>query len=380
MPRKRGRKSRSTWGSNDDAGNGRRRLRYWADLHDGRGYTRHSMTIVGSRRDGDETLARLRVEHSQDRPTPTLRQAYEAWYLPELRERVETGDMAASSVVMYESIWRKHVTPAWGETPVTDIRPLGVQQWLMGMTTVSARKSLSLLGRILAKCVMYEAVPSNVAREEYRLPRRSEREHSKQVYTADEMIAALDAVRGTVAYLPAIMCGVASCRPGEALGPLRSEVREVETGGMTLAVVDLVRQADRSGGVREALKNPQSARPVVVPEPWSLDVLAQPGTWLCDRGDGTPSHQPMVNAAWSRALSTAGIEPIPFRNLRNSWRTYMRWELGVAEDMLESMMGHAGRNVGEVHYDRPRWEVYAQVVADAWMRYRAGINWMAGTN
>ena len=74
MPRKR---ARSTWGANEDAGNGRRRLRYWADLHDGRGYVRRSMTIVGTRRDGDEMLARLRVEHSQDRPTPTVGEVYD---------------------------------------------------------------------------------------------------------------------------------------------------------------------------------------------------------------------------------------------------------------------------------------------------------------
>ena len=368
MPRKR---ARSTWGSNEDAGNGRRRLRYWADLHDGRGYTRHSMTIVGSRRDGDETLARLRVEHSQVRPTPTLRQAWEAWYLPELRERVESGDMAPRSHKVYVSSWEAHVSPAWGDILVTDIRPLGVQQWLSGMTASSAKRALGVLGQILSKCVLYEAVDHNVARESYRLPSRTERTHDKTVYTLEETVAALDAVRGTVAYLPAVMCGVASCRPGEALGPMCSEVREVEVGGMTLAVVDLVRQVARSGEARKALKNPQSARPVVVPEPWSLDVLSQPGRWLCDRGDGTPSRQYKVNSEWSRALREAGIKPIPFRNLRNSWRTYMRWELGVAEDMLESMMGHAGRNVGEVHYDRPRWEVYAQVVADAWMRYRA---------
>ena len=369
MPRKRGRKSRSTWGSNDDAGAGRRRLRYWADLHDGRGYARRSMTIVGTRRDGDEMLARLRVEHSQDRPVPTLRQAWEAWYLPELRDRAAAGEVAPHTVKLYESMWRRHIAPAWGEAPVTDIRPLGVQQWLMDMTTDGARRSLMLLGQVLAKCVMYEAVDHNVAREDYRLPRRVEREHSRAVYTAGEMVAALDAVRGTCCYLPAVMCGVASCRPSEALGPMRAEVREAEARGMTLAVVDLVRQAGRQG-VRDELKNPQSRRPVVVPEPWSLDVLAAPGPWLCDRGDGTPCPQHKVNAEWSRALAAAGIEPIPFRNLRNSWRTYMRWELGVAEDMLESMMGHAGRNVGEQHYDRPRWEVYADVVAGAWLQWR----------
>ena len=371
MPRKRGRKSRSTWGSNDDAGAGRRRLRYWADLHDGKGYARRSMTIVGTRSDGDEMLARLRVEHSQDRPTPTLRQAWEAWYLPELRDRAEAGEVSPRTVRVYESLWRKHVAPAWGETRVADIRPLGIQQWLMDLTTDSARRSLMLLGQVLAKCVMYEAVDHNAAREDYRLPRRSERAHSRKVYTAAEMIAALDAVRGTVAYIPAIMCGAASCRVGEALGPMRAEVREAEYGGMTLAVVDLVRQVDRDGRVADGLKTPQSARPVVVPEPWSLDVLDVSSPWLCDRGDGTPSRQNVVNRAWAEALGSAGIEPIPLRNLRNSWRTYMRWELGVPEDMLESMMGHAGRNVGEQHYDRPRWEVYVAVVADAWMRYRA---------
>lgn len=365
------RRRRSTWGSNEDAGNGRRRLRYWADLHDGRGYARHSMTIVGSRRDGDETLARLRVEHSADRPTPTLAQAYEAWYLPELRERVESGEMAASSVVMYESNWRRHVAPAWGETPVTDIRPLGVQQWLMGMTTVSARKSLSLLGRVLAKCVTYEAVPTNVAREEYRLPRRSERDAPKDVYTLAELLAALDAVRGTGAYVPAIMAGLASCRVGESLGPLRSEVRGVESCGMTLAVVELRRQVDREGRVVERLKNRQSERPVVVPAPWSEDLLAVGTEWLCDDGCMEPLSQIAVNAVWRDALAAAGIPAIPFRNLRSTWRTFMRWELGVAEDMVEAMMGHAGRNVGEVHYDRPKAEVFASTVADAWMRYRA---------
>ena len=50
----------------------------------------------------------------------------------------------------------------------------------------------------------------------------------------------------------------------------------------------------------------------------------------------------------------------------------MRWELGVPEDMLEKMMGHVGRNVGEVHYDRPDADVFADVVAEAWVRHRMG--------
>lgn len=369
MPRKR---TRSTWGANEDAGNGRRRLRYWADLHDGRGYTRHSMTIVGSRRDGDEMLARLRVEHSQDRPTPTLRQAWEAWYLPDLMDRFERGEASKSTVTNYLSRWECHIRPAFGELPVTDIRPLDIQSWLLsGMTATMATASLRILRQVLDMCVRYEALGQNAADARYRMPRGVERAHVKSVLTLDETVRAVESSRGTVAYIPAIMCGLASCRPGEALGPLRAEVREAESSGMALAVVDLVRQVDESGEVREGLKTDSSERPVVVPEPWSLDLLAVGTEWLCDDGCGEPVSRWAVREAWLAALSRAGLPALPMRNLRNSWRTYMRWELGVPEDMLEAMMGHAGRNVGEVHYDRPRWEVFAATVADAWLRHRA---------
>ncbi|HJA28425.1 MAG TPA: site-specific integrase [Candidatus Olsenella pullicola] len=374
MPRKR---HRSTWGTNEDAGNGRRRLRYWADLHDGRGYVRHSVTIVGSRRDGDEALARLRVEHSQDRPTPTLRQAWEAWYLPDLMDRFERGEASKSTVSNYLSRWESHIRPAFGELPVTDVRPLDIQSWLLsGMTRSMASASLCLLRQVLDMCVRYEAMDHNTAAARYRLPRGIERVRPKDVLTLSETVSAIDAARGTVAYLPAILCGLSSCRVGEAFGPRvdMGEVRTVTASGMTVAVVDVTRQIDARGHELPSLKTPQSERPVIVPEPWSADVIAQEGPWLCDDGCGSPVSRRAARDAWLASCERAGVSPIPLQNLRNSWRTFMRWELGVAEDMLESMMGHAGRNVGEMHYDRPREEVFAQTVAGAWMRYRAAGN------
>lgn len=375
MPRKRGRKSRNAWGSNDDAGAGRRRLRFWADLHDGKGYARHSKTIVGTKRDGDLELARIRLEHAEDRPVPTLGQAFEAWWLPDATDRLERGEMARSTYDNYLSRWRRHVEPVWGDVTVTGIRAIDVQEWLMTMTSTMASMSLMLMRQVLDLCQRYEAVESNVAAQRYRMPRKSEREHSKDVYNLSEMVAALDAVRGTAAYVPAVLCGLASCRVGESLGPRvdLGEVRPLEAGGMTVAVVDIIRNVDRNGhpGRDHDLKNRQSERPVIVPAPWSADVLASEGPWLTDRGDASPYSQTIVNRAWDDALNKAGIKSIPFRNLRSSWRTIMRWELGVDEDKVEAMMGHAGKNVGEVHYDRPREEVFAQTVAEAWVRYRA---------
>lgn len=40
----------------------------------------------------------------------------------------------------------------------------------------------------------------------------------------------------------------------------------------------------------------------------------------------------------------------------------------------EQMMGHAGKGVGEIHYDRPQWRQFADVVGEAWVRYMAKNN------
>ena len=90
-------KRRSSWGSNEDAGRGRRRIRYWADLHDGRGYRRVSETVRGTRKDADDVLARRRVEHSSDAPAPTVRQAYEMWWLPDFEDRLGKGEVSANT-------------------------------------------------------------------------------------------------------------------------------------------------------------------------------------------------------------------------------------------------------------------------------------------
>lgn len=372
MTRKRRTRGRSHWGSNDPAGRGRRRLRFWADLHDGRGYMRHSMTIRGTAGDGWLMLDRLHIKHGSDTVSPTVAQAFESWWLPDAQDRLEAGELSRNTYANRISRWRCHVEPRWGNVCVGDVKPLDIQEWLKGLTATMAGEALATLRQILDFCVRYEIIERNPASGSFRMPRRAERSHSKDVYTLDEMVAALDAVRGTVAYIPAIMSGIGSCRVGESLGARvdLGEVRREEVDGMVVAVVDVVRQVDANGRALpdHQLKTSTSERPVIIPEPWSMDVLAEPGPWLCDRGIGEPVSQRVVAKNWKRALGDAGIEPIPFRNLRNSWRTYMRWELGVAEDMLEAMMGHAGRNVGEMHYDRPRWEAFAGVVVRAWGR------------
>jgi integrase len=284
---------------------------------------------------------------------------------------VEHGELAKSTYDNYRSRWNRHVCPAFGDVPVTDITPLAIQGWVLDLTKAMGSMSLALMSQVLDLCVRYGVLESNPAANRFRMPRRQERGRARDVWDVESMGAALSAAKGSLAYLPAVLCGVASCRVGESLGARvdLGEVREARCEGMTLAVVDVVRQVGRDGHVSEALKTKQSRRPVVVPEPWSLDVLAEEGPWLCGGVFG-PLSQWVVNRSWESALKDAGVPPIPMANLRSSWRTYMRWELGVPEDMLEKMMGHAGRGVGERHYDRPEEDAFVRAVASAWAAFR----------
>lgn len=368
--RKVGHMSRAAFGSVQDLGNGKKRLRYWADLCDGKGYRRVSETVTASKREAAALLARRQLEHSGDGPVPTVREAFETWWLPDAVERLKAGEMARSTLDNYVSRWRAHISPAFGDTALTGVRPLDVQAWLLTLTHDTAVSSLSVLSQVYRFAVMYGACRDNPAELRYRMPRAKAREHSRRVYTLAELEGALDACEGSPAWVPAVLCGLGSCRVGEALGCRREDVSRIEAEGMGLAVVRIERQLDRSGHLMPSLKTPQSERPAIIPAPWCSALLDAPEGWLCRRADGSPLSVSTVKTAWDKSLRAAGIEPIPLRNLRASWRTIARWELGIDEDMCEKMMGHAGRGIGERHYDRPEAEVFAEAVAYGWKNRR----------
>lgn len=74
----------------------------------------------------------------------------------------------------------------------------------------------------------------------------------------------------------------------------------------------------------------------------------------------TADERELLGCAWAR------FGEHPFRNLRNSWETWMRWEVGVAPWAIEVAMGHKLGGVTGRYYDRPTDEVVAAVFADAY--------------
>lgn len=349
-------------------GPGKCRIRYMADTGDSRGFTRHSETVYGTRKQADEVIAQRRIEHSQDKPVPTLQRAYETWLIPEMEDKLKRDELRASTHTMYRRYWDCHVRPAFGSLLVSAIKPADIQEWLLGLKKSSANKTLILLKQVLDKCVMFETIQANPAAVSFRMP-TAVTERNKEVFASRDLLKAIEAAKGTPAYYIAVLCGIGSCRVGEAMGVKAEDIKPYIYKGKTLAVKELQRQYSAANTVEDMLKTGNSKRPVIIPEPWSKEFLEAKSGWLIDKGNGKPISQYVMRNIWHDALVAHDIDIIPLKNLRNSWKTIMRWELKVDADYVERMMGHAGKNVGEIYYDRPQWQQLDDIVGEAWIRY-----------
>ena len=375
---------RNSWGSNDPARRkGYRRLRYTADIGDGKGYTRHSKTIKGSRRDGDSELSRLRVMYEDQResgPRPTFAQCWEQWYEPELRARLDNGTIRRRTVNIYRNQWELHISPRWGDVLFTDVDPDEYQKWLLARPNQQMARLANVTVGNLVQCAILHGVKGiEFKKIRYRLPvdDRERRERNAMVYSLDQMSELVAAVRGTILEVPAILCGLGSCRVGESCAPTLGDVSETTVDGMRLALVRIDKQLSERGRTMEPVKNADSLRTVVIAGPWSDRLLeiaesnrAAGLSYLNDNGLGEPVGRAIISQRW-REFFKKGKTPLPYlplQKLRNSWQTFMRWELGVDGDKIDRMMGHAGSDVRSRYYDRPDEVVFAETVARAFMK------------
>lgn len=386
---------RSSWGCNEPARRkGYRRLRYWADLHDGRGYARHSVTVKGSKRAGDAKLRELWAKYGEDGPSCTVGDVYERWFLPDMRRKLDSylanprpgkrGELVKPGTFDQSmSTWRKHVEPRWGNVSVRDVGYAEMQDWISGMTTQTADRSLSMMRGILRFALMAEEVDRNVATFDYVMP-AAHKSHGSDIWTLDELLGKVwPAVHGRICEPAFILSAFDSCRTGEALAPRLDEITECRVNGMTLACIPLLRQVSKSGevSVEGDLKNVWSPRATVLPEPWSARVLqlrdqatARGEVWLSDNGLGEPIGQDTMRRDFKRALAAAGVEPKQFRALRRSWRSWIAG-MGISSEILEKMMGHIGDGTTGRHYLKLSEELIKKEVARAFTERPIKIDW-----
>lgn len=394
------RNTRSSWGSNKPARRkGYRTLRYWADEHDGRGYMRHTMTIQGSKRDGDRKLAELRIKHGADAPMPTVGQAYDLWFMPECQAKAEVyertgrsgkkGDtLKPQSMRQIESAWKLHVSPRWGDVSIGDVRYSDIQEWLDGMTEQTAQRSLSILKGTLRLCLLNDVIDKNVAEYGFRMPTKKQ-SRGDGTFTFDQLSLIWRELHGSYAEAAFILYAFDGARSGEGLAPLLSEVEEITIDGYRMASVPFMRQVDNGGRVSldNDLKNIWSPRASVLPQPFSdriLEIKAERESegckYLSDDGTGEPISQHVMRRAYYGALDRAGIPRQQMRALRRSWRSWVA-TMGINPELLEKMMGHVGYGTTGRHYLKVDKELLAKEVHRVFSANPLKLEWEPlGTN
>ena len=373
MPR---RKKRAAWASITEVERGSvYRIRFWATGPDG--YRRRSKTVRGTRLEAERARSELMLAHSEDAPCPTVGEVWRSYVLPDLKRRVEGGEIAPASRDAYERGWRLHCEPMWGAVQCDAVRPLAVQQWLYDMDLTAARMGKRALVLVLDYAVRYELVGHNVGRERYVMPSRATiRTRDKGVWTLEELGEVWQALHGEWFEAAFLLAGFGGLRVAESMAVTSADVDEL--GGC--AIVGVRRQIARTGEVTDRLKTPQSMRVVAVPGRAGRRIvqLAEScETWLSGDGLGGHSSHTRLLSAWAALDVRDGLRH-PFANLRNSWQTNMRWVLRIPPMFIEPMMGHRVAGVTGAHYDRPSAEMFAEVMAEAYAErpYDAGWNWL----
>ena len=363
MPRK---PKRRKWGSIRSVSRYKHILRWVENTPEGR--VRRCHTFEGTEAEAQLWLDRKHVELADDgdKPVPTIGDAYEMWWRPNLERRLAAGKIKQRTFDMYARSWSRHAAARWNDVPATKVRPQDVQEWLLTLTQGEAKLCLVVLKGAMDMAVRFEAAESNKFDLPYDLPDKS-RTRSKRVYSLDEAVSMMSTVRGTLVEAPYLLACFGSARTGESLGVRCSEIAEVEAFSISFAAVPVSRMMDAVGDAPvEHLKNRQSERTLLIPEPYGMRILelaSSGGEWLADRGDGLPMNRSALDSAWGRI---AGADRIPFANLRASWRTFAQYEWGVDHDTLELLMGHALPGVSGRHYIRPGIDDLARSFAEAY--------------
>lgn len=373
MPRN---KRRDAWASITEVRAGEiYRIRYWSSGPDG--YKRRSKTIRGTRRDAERARAELMLEHSDDAPCPTVGEVWSSYALPDMERRVGDGDLAPDTLVQYRRWWAKHVSPTWGTTPCDMIKPLAIQQWLYTLTRSQAANATLVLSKALDYAVRYGWAPTNPMRERYVMPGRSTvAERDKGTWTLAEIRAVWERLRGTWMEPAFLLSAFGSARVGESLGVLAGEVERCDIDGTPVALVPIQRQVAHHGArIAERTKTTESARWIV--------LVGSAATRLCDIAESMPPDCPLTNDGAGNVVPQGRYTDNwrrmnmehPYRNLRNSWQTWMRWELGLETRYIEVLMGHKLKGTTGQHYDRPQAEQLAGVVAAAYRAKPYDADW-----
>jgi integrase len=275
-------------------------------------------------------------------------------YLSTWLETEHCHYIAHSTYTRYHSLARNHINPRIGRTPLRDLTPRVITDFLnqmreSGQSVRSQQQARALLSITLANAESLEYIPNNPVRK-VRNPKSSERNFSP--LSLEEVKRLLQTYEGT--YLCArlhlaLICGL---RQGEALG-LQWKNVDLEQG--TLEIVSQI-QIENRKSVFVPLKSERSRRTIYLTQATLLAIrehqriikhmALQPGfdaeNWnlVFPRADGTPLSPHSDYDEWHKALQLCGIAPRRLHDARHTAATLM-YSSGVGIETISRALGHS---------------------------------------
>lgn len=376
------RKQRSHWGTVIEVTPGKKYGIRWTE-DTPRGRRKKYETFYGTRRqayDRKDAIHQMVVARGADKASVTVGRAWEDWYLPSAERMIAAGRLKERTLGQYRYIYSKYIEDRWSKVPVTEVAPVEIEEWLHTLTKSVGQRVKAVMSNILKECVKRQVVQVNPAQVDM-VESSLGRKYDKGIWTLDELDELAWRFRDEVTFHSLLLMAFGSCRPGESLGPKLSEVGRREVDGMVFASVEVVRQVVPTTGamtIDDDVKNRFSVRTAYVPEPWCWALFRRVATagpeevYVTDHGDGTHFTQERITKAWNAAFKrgvSGGIPRHPWKNVRPSWETWMNWRNHVSEDKIEKIMGHKGKGVTAVYYDRPLDVQLMEEVAGGFRRY-----------
>ena len=251
----------------------------------------------------------------------------------------------ATTLARDQSVYRKHLLPAFGGQSLASITPLDVRRFVESISRILApatvRTVFGVLRAILNAAIDADLIAASPCRG-VKLP-ADESDRERRRPTPPEIVRIADAIGEQ--YRPMVyLAGVLGLRWSEVAG-LR--VGRVDLLRRTLTVTETVAEAD--GVVATAdVKSRASRRTLPLP-PFLVAMLvthvARSGrTDPTDLVFQAPEAGPLRgtnfrNRVWKPAVRAAGLEEVRFHDLRHAAAGLMR-EVGAHPQAVQQRMGH----------------------------------------
>ncbi|NEG56122.1 tyrosine-type recombinase/integrase [Bifidobacterium platyrrhinorum] len=250
-----------------------------------------------------------------------------------------------STLVGYESAWRRHIRPTFGDMELSAVTVEAVDAWLAAFDKPgAARKAWAVLRAMLRRAIRWGLLDEDITRRDIRLPQR--RRYEPTLLTVRQTRQLLRGFYGHE--LEAWLICAATCG-------LRTE----EGYGLTWTDIDLRRgvlHVER--GLQwvkghEAVVEPKtelSRRTLPLPR-FAVKRLRElkPKTGGRLISERTP---PQVARAYTSWCKRHNLPHVPARNLRHSWATNAL-HAGADIAVVSRMLGHSDIKTTAAYYLKP---------------------------